>query len=140
LGTPAETLNDVFSKGTESNPLKNVASYVGESLNPLFTLPLEQIKEQELGGRHISDLSENLDQAIPFANQLSSLSGYSVSGTLGNLFGGAPGPTFDPQRQTELGNKSFLFNQSMLNFLTGLGIQDTENQSVRRLGARGQSQ
>jgi hypothetical protein len=140
LGTPSDTLADFFSHGDEGNPVKTVGSFLGESLNPLYTLPFEQIKEQELGGRHITDLSDNLDQSIPFLNQLSSLSGVSATGTLGNVFGGGAGGMIDPQRQVQLGQKNYLFNQSALNFLTGLGIQDTENPSYRRLAGKGGSQ
>lgn len=140
LGTPAETLNDVLSHGEEGNPIKTIGSYVGESLNPLFTLPVEMAQGQEISGKHVTDQSNNLDQAIPFFNQIASLNpwGASPSGTIGNIIGGAEGPTLDPQRQQVVGENDNQFLLHMLNFATGLGVQDTERPTYKRYSIKEQ--
>jgi hypothetical protein len=138
LGTPAETLNDVFSHGEDPNPVTSVGSFLGESINPLFTALPEVFKQQDISGKHVSDVSENIDQMLPGINQLSSLSGYSLSGTLGNILGGGGDatPMLDPSRQLEQGQKTAFFNQSMINFLTGLGIQRTDTPTAQRVAIR----
>jgi hypothetical protein len=129
LGTPIETLQDYFSAGQETNPVKALTSNLVGDVNPLLTLLPELATQKEVGGKFISDPSENLDQAIPFLNQLSALSGVSATGSLGNLFGTAAGPVLDPQRAVAKGEKEYFFNTNLINFLTGLGIQPANRPS-----------
>jgi hypothetical protein len=137
LGTPSDTLADFFSHGEESNPIKSIGSFVGESINPLYTAIPDLIGGQDaLSGKHITDTSDYLDQLVPGANQISALSGTSVTGTLGNVLGGTAGPMLDPQRATAVNGKTAWWNQNLANFMSGLQIQDTEYPSYRRLAGK----
>ena len=134
LGMPSDTLADILSHGESANPIQTVGAFAGEAINPLATLPMELFGQSEITGKYVADRSEQLDAAIPFVNQLASLSGYSPTGTVGNILsgGGENVPFFDPQRVTAKGEKDFLWNQNLLNWVFGLGIQQTDRPSQQR--------
>lgn len=118
LGTPAEgVLGDVL----QGNPARNI----GGMLNPVLKAPYEIATRTNVGtGGNISDMSDYLDSQIPVVNQIANISGYSVTGL------GAQ------QRAAELGEKQHFFNTSMVNFLTGIGLQDYGKPSYKRFAAR----
>ena len=131
IGAPSDTLADLLSSGESSNPLQTIGSFAAESLNPLISLPGKVFGHSDLGGEYVADASEQLDSAIPIVNQIGALTGYSPTGTLGNIAsgGGSDVPFFDPQRVTAKGEKDFLWNQNLLNWLFGMGIQKTDRPS-----------
>ena len=118
LGTPAEgVLQDVL----QGNPARNIAGMV----TPIVKAPIELASRQNLGtGGNIADVSDYIDSQLPIVNQVANISGYSVTGL------GAP------QRAVEMGEKEHFFNTQMINFLTGLGIQNYGKPSYRRYAAR----
>jgi len=137
LGTPMETLADIFNDKDSTNLPRNIGTYLSGSLNPLLTIPTEAITRQDTAtGNYVSDLSENLDQGLPFLNQLSSISGYSASGTIGNVFQGGNTPVLDPQRALAKGEKDAFWNRTLFNTLLGLGVQDTNRSSYQKLVAK----
>jgi len=71
-------------------------------------------------------------------NQVSNISGTSVTGSvqnmLGNVFGG-DNPALDPQKAVVRNDKSRFFNTSLANFLSGLGLQNTQKGSYQNIAA-----
>jgi hypothetical protein len=122
IGSPQEAL---LGDTLNGNPGRNVLSMV----NPIFTTPYEVASRTNIGtGANITDMSDFVDSKIPIVNQVANLSGYSVTG-LG-----------DPQRQVALGEKQHFFNAQMVNFLTGLGLMDTQKESYRNIATRERNQ
>jgi hypothetical protein len=122
IGSPQEAL---LGDTLNGNPGRNVLSMV----NPIFTTPYEVASRTNVGtGANITDMSDFVDSKIPIVNQVANLSGYSVTG-LG-----------DPQRQVALGEKQHFFNAQMVNFLTGLGLMDTQKESYRNIATRERNQ
>lgn len=129
-GTPLEGAGDILNGNVPTN-------LVG-MLNPLMKAPIElATKEKIISGSYVPDRGEYIDQLIPFVNQVANLSGYSPSGTVANTLSGTE-PKLDPQRAMQKGEKDFLFNQSTLNFLLGLGIQNLDRPSYQKITAREQ--
>ncbi|HSW91322.1 MAG TPA: winged helix-turn-helix domain-containing protein [Candidatus Saccharimonadales bacterium] len=122
IGSPQEAL---LGDTLNGNPGRNVLSMV----NPILTAPYEVASRTNVGtGANISDMSDYVDSKIPIVNQVANISGYSVTG-LG-----------DPQRQVALGEKQHFFNAQMVNFLTGLGLMDTQKESYRNIATRERNQ
>jgi Ser-tRNA(Ala) deacylase AlaX len=149
LGSPAETLAGIFSGGSQpagddgevpswgTSLIKATGSNLAGMINPALTLPFELAQGAKITGKHISDPSEGIDQAIPFASTIGGISGYSPSGTIGNLFNTDPNtPILDPQRAVALGEKANWLNTSTINWLTGLGITNANNQRYTNIALR----
>jgi len=109
---------------------------VGENLagmlNPLIQTPWGIVSgSHPLNSEHyIPDKGEWIDKSIPFVNQIANLSGYSPSGSLESLLSEGK---IDPQRAMEQNEKNTLFNQNLLNFMTGLNIQNTDRPTYRKI-------
>ncbi len=118
LGTPQEgVLQDVL----QGNPARNI----GGMLNPLVKGPYELATRTSVGtGGNIADVSDYVDSQIPIVNQIANISGHSITGL------GAE------QRAVEMGEKNKVFNLQMVNFLTGLGLQDYGKPSYKRFAAK----
>lgn len=128
IGSPIEGAADVFNGNIPTN-------LIG-MLNPLLKAPIELSSQTKLGnGQYIPDKGEYIDQMIPFVNQITNLSGYSASGSVANLLSGN-GDVPDPQRAMQKGEKDFLLNRSLLNWLTGLGIQDLDRPSYQKIATK----
>lgn len=120
----------------------SIKSNIIGMLNPLATVPWGVVSGNNPGtGMHISDKSDYIDSSLPIINQISGISGESVTGTIGNLLGqtpakGAGGGLLDPQRSVRMNAKEQWLNQSTLNFLTGLNITNIDTKSNARNAAR----
>lgn len=126
FGTPVEGAADIFN----GNIGRNIASMA----NPVFKAPIEMLSGSNIGtGANISDMGEYIDSQLPYVNQVANISGYSPTGSIGNIFGDGPIP--DPQRAMQRGEKEAFFNTSLANFMTGLGWQDVDKQSYRNIAA-----
>lgn len=125
LGTPTEA---VFGDLLNGNPQRNIASM----LNPAIRIPIELNTQTNMStGSFIADKGEYLDAQVPGLSQLSSISGVSGFGTLANIMTG--NGFIDPQRAVQKGEKDYFTNMSLLNFLTGLGIQNFDRPSYEKL-------
>lgn len=149
LGSPAETLQGIFSGGSVptgedgevpswgSSLIKSTGANLAGMVNPLLTLPFELTQGEKVTGKRISDASEGIDQVIPFASTFGGISGYSPSGTVGNLFNSDPNtPLLDPQRAVALGEKENWLNTSTINWLLGLGITNANNPRYTNIALR----
>lgn len=136
LGTPTETMNDLMSSGEESNPFKTVANFAGESLNPLAGLATVFATDSNIAGKYEPDKGEVVDKTLPILNQIAAISGYSPTGSVTNLFSGTAGPVLDPQRSVEAGRKEHFLNTSLLNWITGLGIQPVGTAQQTKFASR----
>jgi hypothetical protein len=118
LGSPQEgVLQDIL----QANPLRNI----GGMVNPVLKAPYEIASRTQVGtGGNIADMSDYLDSQIPIVNQIANISGHSVTGL------GAE------QRAVEMGEKNKFFNLQMVNFLTGLGLQDYAKPSYKRFAQK----
>jgi hypothetical protein len=127
LGSPQEgVLGDMLN----GNVPRNLASM----LNPLIKAPVEFTTDQSIStGAYIADKGEAIDQLIPGVNQIANISGYSPTGSLGTL---ASGLGLDPQRAMQRGEKEAFFNTNLTNFLTGLGIQNYDKPSYRKIAIK----
>lgn len=121
LSTPLDTLSDWTNQAnTGGNPIPQFVKQGISSVNPLFTLPFDV-------NNPAKDKSEEIDERIPGAATFKSISGISPSGTVANLASGIP--SIDPTRQVQQGKRDMLFNEALINFLTGLKIQDFSDYS-----------
>lgn len=115
----------------------NISRNILAMLNPIFKAPIDLASGQNLGtGKPIADKSDYVDATLPVVNQIAGISGFSPSGTFSNLVGGTPAKgfgTLDPQRAMQQGQKAAFLNQTTLNFLTGLGIQDVTRPSYEKI-------
>jgi hypothetical protein len=103
-------------------------------LNPLIKAPVEFTTDQSIStGAYIADKGEAIDQLIPGVNQIANISGYSPTGSLGTL---SQGLGLDPQRAMQRGEKEAFFNTNLTNFLTGLGIQNYDKPSYRKIAIK----
>jgi hypothetical protein len=130
FGSPVEAAGQIFNG--------KVGPHIADMLNPIISKPwgLIQGSHPMEPDHFIPDKGEWLDQAIPFANQFSNITGLSTTGSIGSL---ASGQGLDWQRVKASGEKDFLANQNLLNFMLGLNYQNTERQSFYNI-ARGQNQ
>jgi hypothetical protein len=128
LGSPQEgVLGDMLN----GNPLRNAIGMV----NPLLKAPVELATGSNLStGRSIVDTGEYVDAQLPVINQIAGISGYSPTGTISALLNGLPVP--DPQRAVARGEKDHFFNSSLVNLLTGLGIQNVDKPSYQRIAQK----
>lgn len=96
-------------------------------LSPMVKGPIEAATETNLatGGR-VHDIGEYIDSQIPGVNVASSMSGYSVTGS---LLGG----TLDPQRSVERGNKGHWDREGLFNYLLGSQVQDMTKPSYQNM-------
>ena len=131
LGSPQEgILGDVLN----GNPLRNAIGMV----NPLLKAPVEMATQTNLStGVPIQDMGEYVDSQLPVVNQVAGISGYSPTGTVAALLRGLPVP--DPQRAVARGEKDHFFNASLVNFLTGLGVQNIDKPSYQKIALKEQS-
>lgn len=128
FGTPTE---GVLGDTLNGSPWRNIAAQV----NPIFKTPLEVSTQTNIqSGAPIQDIGETIDQVIPLVNQASTISGYSATGTLGNLFSGLM--QLDPQRSVARGEKAHFFNESLTNFLSGLGVQTLNKDSYQNIARK----
>jgi hypothetical protein len=138
LGSPGETLSDLFNKGEGEGdlaPLRHLLSQV----NPLLKGPVELATGTDIAsGRPIVDTGEYVDRQLPVVNQVAGISGYSPTGTVAAILRGLPVP--DPQRAVARGEKQHFFNESLVNFLTGLGIQSVDKGSYQRIALKEQGE
>ena len=128
LGSPQEgILGDTLNGNIPRNLLGMV--------NPLLKAPVEMATQSNLStGRPIIDMGEYVDQQLPIVNQVAGISGYSPTGTVAALLNGLPVP--DPQRAVARGEKDHFFNSSLVNLLTGLGIQNVDKPSYQRIAQK----
>jgi hypothetical protein len=143
LGSPQEgVLGDILNSGDskstgvmgaiQNSPVGNILGMA----NPLLKAPIELTSSKTLdSGANIADKGEYLDQQIPFVNQISAISGFSASGTLGNILNGAP--ELDPQRAVQRGEKENFFNTNLANFFGGLSLQNIDKPSYKKIAAQG---
>jgi hypothetical protein len=133
LGSPTES---VFGDILNGNPQRNLLAM----LNPAIKAPIELSTNTNLGtGSYIPDKGEYIDQMLPGVGQVASISGFSPSGTLANWFTGGSSAyplNIDPQRSLAKGEKNAFFNQSLFNFLTGLGVQNFDRDSYYNIASR----
>lgn len=124
FGSPVEAAASMFNGDVGEN--------LGGMLNPLIQTPWGIASgSHPLNSEHyIPDKGEWIDKSLPFLNQIANVTGYSPSGSLETLLSEGK---IDPQRATEKGEKDFLFNQNLTNFLTGLNIQETNRPSYRKI-------
>lgn len=117
VGSPMDTLAGWFNNSP--NPAISFGSELGKSVNPYLSFPAEVFDPSQ-------DKSEVIDERIPGGSTFKSITGISPSGTVGNWGTGNFNDNFglDPTRQIARGQKNYLFNESLINFFTGLGIQD----------------
>ena len=120
FGSPIEAVADTFNG--------NIGANIAGMLNPLIKQPWGLISgDQPLDpGHYIPDKGEWIDQALPFVNQIANVTGFSPTGSLQSLLSEGK---IDPQRAMAKGEKQFLDNQNVFNFLTGLNMQTTERES-----------
>lgn len=119
LSSPLETMGQWTNQYGESGPTAFVKAAAG-SVNPMLTLPFRLAQDK-------ADKSEEWDKTIPGFSQINSVLGTSPTGTIGNVLSGVP--QIDQTRQVANGNKNMLWNESLLNFLTGLRIADYSDYS-----------
>lgn len=135
LGTPLESLGDVFNKDIKqpSDAISAVSGGLVGMLNPVLRATPELIGKTKLqNAQYIPDTGEYIDQMLPFINQLANISGVSPTGSVFNTVTGA-GPMIDPQRAVQKGEKDYFYNTTTLNFLSGLGIQNVSRPSYRNI-------
>lgn len=121
FGTPVEGLGQMYNGDVGAN--------LAGMLNPLIKLPIGLITGNQPLGHHISDQSEWIDQNLPFTNQIGNLTGYSPIGSVDTLLSSGK---LDQQRAMSIGEKDFLFNQNMANFIGGLSLQNIDRPSYRK--------
>jgi len=122
LGSPTEAFLGDFGNG-------NVARNLLGMLNPVAKAPIELLGGESVGtGAAISDTSDYVDQLIPGVNQFANISGYSPTGL------------FEDQAAVAKGEKNHFANLQLLNFLTGVGMQNYDRPSYNRIAAREQAQ
>jgi hypothetical protein len=135
LGTPQEGILGDLLSGQPGDQWRNVWGMA----NPLLKAPIDLATGVNQGtGAKINDVSEYLDNSLPAVNQVSNISGTSVTGTVGNALGnvfGGDNPTFDPQKAVVRKDKERWLNTSLANFLTGLGLQNTQKGSYQNIAA-----
>jgi len=137
LGSPGETLSDLFNKGEGEDQTAPLRRLLGQ-VNPLLKAPVELATSTDIAsGRPIVDTGEYVDRQLPVVNQVAGISGYSPTGTVAAILRGLPVP--DPQRAVARGEKQHLFNESLVNFLTGLGIQSVDKGSYQRIALKEQA-
>lgn len=129
LGTPAEgVIGDVLQGGRQGDfgsSVTGVGRNIAGMLNPIVKAPIEVASRTSIGtGGNIADMSDYLDSQLPVVNQVANITGHSVVGL------GAK------QRAVELGEKNQVFNLQMVNFLTGLGLQDYAKPSYKRFAMK----
>jgi len=127
LGSPQE---GILGDTLNGNIPRNIASM----LNPLIKTPIEFTTDQSLStGAYIADKGEAVDQLIPGVNQIANISGYSPTGSIATL---SQGLGLDPQRAMQRGEKEAFFNTNLANFLSGLGIQNYDKPSYRKIAIK----
>lgn len=128
LGSPQEgILGDMLN----GNPARNAVGM----LNPLLKAPVELATGTNIAtGVPIRDTGEYVDAQLPIVNQIAGVSGYSPTGTVSAILNGMPVP--DPQRAVARGEKDHFFNSSLVNLLTGLGIQNVDKPSYQRIAIK----
>lgn len=110
-----------------------------EMLSPFIKGPIELATGTRLtSGTPIQDRGEYIDQNIPLVSNLSSISGYSPTGTVTNALGFGPtkAPTLDPIRAVAQGERQHWLNMNLINFLTGAGLTQFNNPSSVRNARR----
>lgn len=123
VGSPQE---GILGDTLNGNIPRNLAGMA----NPLLKAPYEILARKNVGtGANIADMSDYIDQQLPIANQVSNIVGQSASSGF-----------IDPQRAVEKGEKDRFFNLQMVNFLTGLGLQDYGKPSYKTIAAKERAQ
>jgi hypothetical protein len=89
-------------------------------LNPLLTAPGRLTDPSK-------DQSEEIDKTLPGLTTVSGITGRSPSGTVANILSGKP--QLDPTRSYQQGQRTQFLNEALLNFFTGLRIQDFSDYS-----------
>ena len=139
LGSPIESLAGIFN----GDITQNLAGMV----SPYLKAPIELATGNSVStGAPIGDKSDYLDQLIPGINQLSNMSGYSPTGTIGNIIGTTDpklnqvnrfdNPWLDRQAQVQAKIKNNFDNTSTLNFMTGLGIINYNQKNYKVAGQK----
>jgi hypothetical protein len=114
FSSPLDTLAE-FTNNPEQGLGGSAAKAATGMLNPLIT-GIPRMADSS------NDTSEELDQTLPGLSTVSSITGRSPTGTLGNILSARP--ELDPTRQYEQGRKTQFLNESLLNFFLGLRIAD----------------
>jgi hypothetical protein len=114
FSSPLDTLAE-FTNNPEQGLGGSAAKAATGMLNPLIT-GIPRMADSS------NDTSEELDQTLPGLSTISSITGRSPTGTLGNILSARP--ELDPTRQYEQGRKTQFLNESLLNFFLGLRIAD----------------
>ena len=137
LGSPTEALfGDVLG-----GPPKQVEQNLLGMTTPFIKIPLELSSGVSLStGAKIPDKSQYISNQIPFASNFAAISGYDPVGTIANFATGKFTP--ETERAVAAGDKQHLWNTSLWNFFTGLGMQQigTPNQAAsayREMGRTG---
>ena len=126
-GVGAQSTNNGFGGMLAAIPGK-----VMEQASPLIQLPLSIFNSQltNRGVTPIKDTSDYIDQMLPFVNQISNMSGYSPSGTLGNLL--TANPALDKQASVVAGSKLPWRNIALLNSILPVKLSDPNNVLLQR--------
>jgi hypothetical protein len=128
LSSPLDTLAE-FTNTPADQPngglLGSFSKATVSMLNPLITAPSRLTNPSK-------DQSEELDKTLPGLTTVSGITGRSPTGTLGNILGGKP--QLDPTRSYESGQRTQFLNEALLNFFTGLRIQDFSDYSAAAPG------
>lgn len=132
LGSPTEAIfGDVIGNSPDNSGVQT-ARNIGSMLNPIPKALVEIGTQTNIvTGRSVWDTTEYADGLVPVVNQVAGIGGVSTFGTLQSLMQGAP--KIDPQRAVARGEKAHFFNMNLLNFLSGLGIQDTTKESYTKI-------
>jgi hypothetical protein len=128
LSSPLDTLAE-FTNNPEEGLLGSASKAATGMLNPLLT-GIPRMMDP------VNDTSEELDQSLPGLSTVSSITGRSPTGTLGNIISARP--ELDPTRQYEQGRKTQFLNESLVNFFLGLRVSDYSEYSAPapRMGNR----
>jgi hypothetical protein len=131
LGSPSEAIfHDIIGKDALQTG-RNLAGM----LNPIPKGLIEGSTQTSLGtGRQLYDTTEYADSLVPVVNQIAGVGGVSTFGSLQSLLQGAP--KIDPTRAVARGEKEHFFNLNLLNFLSGLGVQDTTKESYTNIARK----
>ena len=130
-GTPIESLEQSFPG---SNMQDVMRGGVYSMLNPAIKAPIDLLSgtNQETG-KGIVDKSDYIDNSLPFFGQIAQISGISPAGSINKIVTGQA--LIDPQRAVQTGEKQYFLNQSTLNFLSGLGINNFNRGSYSNIAA-----
>jgi hypothetical protein len=127
-GSPTEAMASVLNS---DNPAAAIAAMTNPI--PKTIAGLIQGHQPLANEAYIPDQSEWIDRSVPYVNQLSAISGISVTGSLEELLTSGK---IDEQRAVEKGEKDFMFNQNMANYWSPFSIQNTDRPSFFNIARR----